>query len=148
MDIGAAAFWIFLAAVVIAVIWRNKHRESMRHETLRLLIEKNQKLDEAQLMELLRPTSPPSPEWIWGPKPKPGNAYRGMRAFGTILMFVALGLGIVGFWRGMMRGIHDESVLDIGSAVALVGMLGAGLFVACRFVTPPPSAENKGKQDL
>ncbi len=148
MNIGAAAFWIFLSAVVIAVIWRNKHRESMRHETLRLLIEKNQKLDEGQLAELLRPTPSPSPEWIWGPKPRPGDAYRGMRAIGIILVFVALGLGIVGFWRGMMLGIHDKSVLDIGTGVALVAMLGAGLFVASRFVTPPPSAENKGKQDL
>jgi hypothetical protein len=148
MEIGAAAFWICLAAVGIAIIWRNKHRESMRHETARLLIEKNQKLDEAQLAELLRPTPPPSPEWLWGPKPKPGAAYRMLRVFGTILVFVALGLVIVGFWRGLMLGIHDESVLEIGTAVAIVAMLGAGLFVASRFVVTLPSVENKGKQDL
>jgi peroxiredoxin len=41
MNIGAAAFLFFLAAVVIAVIWMNRHRESLRHETLRLLIEKD-----------------------------------------------------------------------------------------------------------
>lgn len=145
MNLGAAAFWMFLAAVVIAVIWRNKHREAMRHETLRLLIEKDQKLDEKQLAELLRPMPAPSPEWVWGPKPDPGDTYRSMRVLGAIMIFLALGLGIVTVWRGMILGLHSESVLDLGTGTALVAMIGAGLFFASRFVTPPPSVANKDK---
>ncbi len=98
MDLGAAAFWIFLAAIIVAGIWRKKHSEAVRHETVRLLIEKNQKLEDAQLKELLNPTPPPTPEWLI-PKHKPGEGYRVLRIFGTILIFIALGLTIACIWR-------------------------------------------------
>lgn len=136
---GAVAFWIFLAAVVVAVNWRKKHLESVRHETLRFLIEKNQKFDESQVTELLNPTPPPAPEWLVH---KPGYAYRGLRATGIVIIFVALGLGLVAFWRGMMLGFHDRSVLEIGTGVPMIAMVGIGLFVASRFCALPPSEEN------
>jgi hypothetical protein len=143
MDIGAAAFWIFLAAIIVACIWRKKHSEAVRHETARLIIEKNQKLDEAQLKELLNPTPPPPPEWLV-PKYRIGVGYRVLRISGTILMFIALGLVLVAFWRGMMLGIHDKSVLEIATGIPLIAMLGASLFVASRYVPPPPPDNKKG----
>ena len=143
MEIGAAAFWIFLAAVVVASHWRNKHREAMKHEMVRFLIEKNQRFDETQLRELLNPTPPPTPEWLVH---KPGYAYRGLRVIGAVLMFVALGLAVLALWRGMMIGMHERSVLEISTAVPLVAMLGAGLFFASRFCARPPS-ENKPSRD-
>jgi hypothetical protein len=145
LELGAAAFWIFLAAVVIAVIWRNKHREVIRHETLRLLIEKNQKIDETQLVQLLKPTPPPLPVWLWGPKPKPGDVYKGLRILGTILMFAAAGLGIVGVWRGLLLGMHEPFVLEIATAVPLLALLGLGLFVSSRFCSPPTTEEDKNE---
>ena len=111
MEIGAAAFWIFLAAIIVAGIWRKKHSEAVRHETVRLIIEKNQKIDEAQLKELLNPTPEPPPEWLIH-KAKVGTGYRVLRISGTIVMFLALGLVLVACWRGMMLGIHDRSVLE------------------------------------
>jgi hypothetical protein len=143
INLGVAAFWIFLAAIIIASIWRKKHREALRHETVRFLIEKNQKIDDAQLTQLLNPPPPPSPEWLVG---HTGDGYRVLRIFGTIIMFIALGLGLVFLWRGMMLGFHEKSVMEFGTAIPLVAVLGAGLFVASRFVTPPPSSENKNKQ--
>ena len=142
MDIGAAAFWIFLAAIIVAGIWRKKHSEAVRHETARLIIEKNQKIDEAQLKELLNPTPPPAPEWLV-PKYRVGVGYRGLRISGTILMFIALGLVLMACWRGMMLGIHEKSVLGIATGIPLVAMLGVGLFVASRYVHQPPPDDNK-----
>jgi hypothetical protein len=144
MDIGAAAFWIFLAAIIIGGMWRKKHSEERRHETVRLLIDKNVKIDEAQLKELLNPTPPPPPEWLF-PKYKQGIGYRVLRISGTIVLCIALGLGMMAIWRGIMLGFHDESVLDIGTAIPLVAMIGISLFVASRFVPRPTSDENKDK---
>jgi hypothetical protein len=143
MDLGTAAFWIFVAAAVVASIWKKKHSEALRHETVRLLIEKGQKLDEEQLGKLLNPEPP---DWM-GLKQKPGkrgNAYRGLRIIGTILIFIAIGLFFVCVWRGMMLGIQERSLLEIATAIPILVMAGIGLFVSSRFVPRPPSDENKG----
>lgn len=144
MNLGAAAFWFFVAAVVVAGIWKKKHGEALRHETVRLLIEKNQKIDEAQLAKLLNPEPP---DWMGlQPKPgKPGDAYRALRIIGTITMFVALGLLIACFWRVNMLGIHDKSVLGMATGIPIIAMVGFGVFVSARFVAPPPPGDNKGK---
>ena len=141
MDLGVVAFWTFVAAAVVMSMWRKKHSEAMRHETVRLMIEKDRKFDEEQLAKLLNPAPPPVPEWLIH-RHKPGEGYRVLRIFGTIMMFVALGLAIAGIWRGMVLGIHEESVLGIATAIPIVAMVGAGLFAASRFVKPP-SEETK-----
>jgi hypothetical protein len=140
MDLGIVAFWLFVAAAVVAYQWRNKNSEAMRHETFRLLIEKNQRLDEAQLAALLNPKPHEAPEWL---RSKPGNGYRTLRICGAITMFAALGLIIVGVWRGMLFGIYDPSVVGIATAIPLVALGGIGLFFASRFVAPPPSTGGK-----
>ncbi len=144
MDLGAVAFWIFVAAVVVAGIWKKKHSEAMRHETVRFLIEKNQKLDEAQLAKLLNPEPPDWAKYHFNPG-KPGDGYRVLRIFGTMVLFVALGLLIVCIWRGMMLGIHHKSVIEIATAVPIIATIGIGLFVASRFVPRPPPDENRGR---
>jgi hypothetical protein len=147
MNIGAAAFWLFLAAIIIGGMWRKKHSEALRHETLRLLIEKGQKIDEAQMREFLNPPPPiPSP-WTMPPKKKIGDVYRSLRVFGTIILFIALGLGIMCLWRGLMLGFHDRSVVEIGTGIPMVAVLGAGLFFSSRFVPKPPSESNRENQD-
>jgi hypothetical protein len=148
IEIGAAAFWLFVAAAVVGGMWRKKHSEAMRHETLRLLIEKGQKIDEAQLKELLNPPPPtPSPWAMPQPKNKIGDVYRSLRVFGTIILFIALGLGLMCLWRGLMLGFHDQSVVEVGTAIPMVAVIGAGLFFSSRFVPKPLSAINKEKQD-
>ena len=124
MNLGAAAFWLFLAAVAVVINWRNKHREAMKYEMARFLIERNPKVDEKQIMELLNPP-PPAPEWLVH---KPGYSYRGLRAIGATIMFIALGIALVAVWRGILLGMHDKSVLELSTAVPLLAALGAGLF--------------------
>lgn len=137
MNLGPVAFWLFVAAVVVAVQWRKKHREEMRHQTIRFMIEKNQKLDEKQIAELLNP-NPQPPEWflrtVVTDSMKPGSGYRGMRIVGTILLFVALGLALMAVWQGIMLGMYHTSVREIGLGVPMVAMLGIGFFVASRFM--------------
>ncbi len=115
----------------------------MRHETMRLLIEKNQNLDEEQLKELLSPCPNPTPFWVMQSLHKPGDAYKGLRAFGSIIMFIALGLCIAAVWVGSLRGTHDPTVVGIGIAVPIVALVGAGLFFASRFAAKPLSDEDK-----
>ncbi len=146
MDLGAMGFWIFLTAVVVASIWKKKHVEAMRHETVRLMIEKNQRVDDSQLAKILNPDPPKPPEWMGlQSKPgRPGDAYRALRIIGTLLLFVALGLLIVAVWRGMILGMAEESVLGIATGIPIIAMLGAGFFAASRYVALPPD-ENRGK---
>jgi hypothetical protein len=133
---AAMGFWIFLAVVVIARAAKKINGDKLKHETLRLLIEKNQKLDEAQLKELLNPAPSPPPEWLF-PRQDPGDAYKFLRVSGVIIVFIALGLLIAGIWRGAMLGCHNDSVVNAVAGVALIGMLGAGLFVSSRFLARP-----------
>jgi hypothetical protein len=137
---GAAAFWIFLAVVVIMVNWKKKNQESLRHETIRFLVEKNQRLDDAQLSELLNPKPAPPPEWLVH---KHGYSYRGLRATGVIFMFLAIGLSIATAWCAILLGMNHQSVLGLGIVVPLIAMTGIGLFFSARFVTPPPPDENR-----
>ena len=75
---AAAAFWIALAIVLVANSWRSARVESLRHETLRRLIEKNGTLDAATLKDLLYPPHPPHPPLPpghpWAQR-RPGEGY-------------------------------------------------------------------------
>jgi hypothetical protein len=142
---AALGFWLFLAVIVIAGALKKMNGDKLKHETMRLLIEKNQKLDELQLKELINPTPLPSPEWIIG-RSTPGDAYRGARVAGTILIFIALGLFIACISR-VVVGVHDKSTLDLWAGVVVLAMLGIGLFVSSRFL-PRPSDEHKDNKGL
>jgi hypothetical protein len=50
-------------------------------------------------------------------------------------------------WRGVMLGFHDQSVVEIGTAIPMVAVLGIGFFFSSRFVPKPYSELNKEKQD-
>jgi len=135
---AAAAFWIALAAVLVANSWRSQRVESLRHETLRLLIQRDGKLDPAQLKDLLYPPHPPLPPGHPWAKRRPGEGYRVLRVFGTILMSAAFGVGALVAGIGIAQGEQNTIAAGIGAAV-FVFLLGAGLFSASRFVAPPES---------
>lgn len=63
-NVGSAAFWIMIAAIVVAGDWLRARREALKHETLRLIIEKTGHVDEAQLKALFQP---PTPGWLHEP---------------------------------------------------------------------------------
>jgi hypothetical protein len=96
---------------------------------------------------LMNPPPPPSPEWLTGPKGRQGDGYRALRIIGVMLLFIAVGLGLMAVWRGVFLGFADKSVMNIGTGIPLIVMLGAGLFFSSRFVPKPPS-DNDEKQRL
>jgi hypothetical protein len=125
MDIGAAAFWISTAAVMIAVGWFASRSEAEKHETLRRLIEKTGTVDEEKWKELFNPQSLP------GHLRSPGEGYRMLRVTGTIVMFGAVGLAVFFLLIDMPSTVSGMAI------AAGVALFGAGLFFSSRFATPP-----------
>jgi hypothetical protein len=135
-NLGAAAFWLFIAAVVAISSWEKTRRNAEKHETLRRMMDKTGAIDEARLKDLFA-APPPSP---WVPKPpEAGSGYRFLLVAGTILMFTAGGL-IAFFLILENTGAvgHDSAMIGLASTT-IVALLGAGMFVSARFVRPPPN---------
>lgn len=139
---AVAAFWLALAAVLVANRWRTRHVEAERHRTIRLLIEKEPHVDLEKIKELLYPTPPPM---AW-PQPMalppnhplmrgedPEHHYGLLRMWGTILMIGAVGLGAVIVGGGLAQGV--TSIVPFGAgATVFCFLVGAGLFFSARFV--------------
>lgn len=140
---GVAAFWLALAAVIIAGSWRKKMKEQMRHETVRLLIEKGEPLDQEQLRELLNPTPPPLPaHHPWLRRHEAPSGFKQFRMVGTILMIAAPGLAAmiagIGFSEGTPRTV--AAALGVG---VFVFLLGVAFFFVSRFVASTGKPEHE-----
>jgi len=147
MELGAAAFWIFVGACVVAGIWRQKNSEAIRHETLRQLIAKEQKLDEEQIEKLLNPAR--GSGWAAFQEHShmaPGSGYRALRIFGSIAIFVSFGLAIAAAWQRLLRGQINEDVAGLGTAASILIMIGIGLLFSSRFAPKPPKDEDAEKK--
>jgi hypothetical protein len=134
-NMALTAFWIALAAVLIANRWRHKHLEAMRHETIRLLLQTKGDIELAEVKALLNPPRPPPPALPPGhpwARFRPDARYKAMRSGGSILMFAALGLGALIAGIGIARDQPLVVPAAVGAAV-FVFLLGAGLFFASRF---------------
>jgi hypothetical protein len=141
ISIGAAAFWIALAAVLISGGYFNFRRERLRQETLLRLVERTGQLDEQQV-KALYPPPPPLPAHVWGPPEYP-DGRRSLKVFGTVALSIAAGLGIfflILFNMGT-PGMQQNAVWGFGWS-ALIACFGIGLFVAARFVRPPIKAQH------
>ena len=136
---GVAAFWIALAAVIIAGTWRKRHAESLRHETLRLLIEKKPALEVEELRDLLNPPQPKVPEGHpWATRSEPGEGYRIMRVSATVLMISSVGLGALIFGVATAQDVPFPNATAAASGLgALLLIVGIALFVASRFLPRP-----------
>ena len=134
-DFGALGFWMFVAALVVAGIWKEARQQAEKHETLRRLVEKTGTIDEARLKELFSAAP--------GEETRPGGGYRALRIIGTILMFLAPGLAIIFVTIGIMFGDRQAfAALAIAAATALVGL---GVFFSSRFAEPPPGPQYEQK---
>jgi len=136
---GVVAFWIALAAVLIAGGWANTRREAQKHETLRKLIEKGGAIDEAQIRALFYPPIPSGVPWWVKPRTQ-GDAYRGLRVVGTIAMCVAIGL-IVFFTPLWLRGTEEDAMVGVAFGV-ITFAAGAGCFLASFFTERPHERRN------
>ena len=126
-----SVFWVFIAFCVFIAAWKHKKMETLRQETARLLIEKNPTIDSDMLAQLLNPLTPSI---------KTGTAFRMMRAIGTIVVSVGLGLWIMGFWFAFGSGDRDF-ITALGGPASLVAVIGAGIIFAARFMPRPPAKD-------
>jgi hypothetical protein len=141
IGIGAAAFWIALAAVLITGGYFNFRRERLRQETLLRLVEKTGQLDEQQIRALY-PPPPPLPAHVWGPPEYP-DGRRILKVFGTVALSFAAGLAIfflILFNMGT-PGMQLNAIWGFAWS-ALIACFGVGLFVAARFVRPPIKSQH------
>jgi hypothetical protein len=133
------AFWIALAAVIIAVAVTSnisaQRSSQVKHETIRLMLEKGEKVDDKLLLELLKPAPPPKK------RDPSGDIYRFMRVIGTLMLFAGPGVTAIVSLNGYMRDQPHTVVtgLAIGFLIVLVG---AGLNYASRYLTQPGSRDS------
>ena len=144
ISLGAAAFWIALAAVLIANGINRVRRERLRQETLLKLVEKTGRLDEETIKTLFPPPPPHAPH-AFGPPPRQPDGRRGLKIFATIVLSIAAGIATFAsiIWQFGPPQAQDPFIPVVPYAVAaLIACVGAGLFVAVRFVRPPPDERN------
>jgi hypothetical protein len=127
----AAAFWIALAAVIIAGAYFRSLREATKHETLRRIVEKTGQVDERQFKALFEP--PPS-VWLTRRPRAVGRGYRALRILGTVLMFIAAGLALFFTIFAQTGAQHWNAVLVGYAASSLILLIGAGVFFCSRFM--------------
>lgn len=138
MDIGlgAAAFWIALAAVLIAGGWHKLRREQLKQETLLRLIERTGTLDEAQVKALFPP--PPATPWppAWHLKSDPNEGKLVLRGFGVVITFIAVGVAVL-FTVMLNFGTPPQQAAAVPGlgAAGLVACIGLGFLVASKFAT-------------
>src|SRR3954451_12420515 len=81
--VGAAGFWLFVAAIVVSAVLSQalKHRETQK--TIRLAIEKGQSLDPETVGRLLSSNGPPPPSRF------------GLAAGGLVMVCIGIGFGLM-----------------------------------------------------
>jgi len=134
---AVAAFWFAVAAFIVVGALNARRGYELKHETIRLMLEKGEKIDDALLRDLVSP-----PKWHTAHPQPIGAGYTAMRVIGTMLLFAAPGIALL-----VILAPHGQStpaVAPVGAAIGiLVLLLGIGLHVACRFVTPPPARDGR-----
>jgi hypothetical protein len=129
---GAAAFWISLALVVIAAMFFRWRSEQTKHETLRQIVEKTGQVNEAQFKTLFEP----APN-AFTRVPPPGGGYRALRVVGLLLIFISVGVAFLFLIIGW-SGTQPWNRAAIGCAAATIpALLGIGLFVSSRLLPRP-----------
>jgi hypothetical protein len=112
--LAAMSFWCFIAAVVVAGIWSEVRKRDAQHETMRRIVESGQPLDEAVVDKIFQGDN---------------RIDRDLMTGGLIVIFVAPGLAILGWFLGNVSDTAFTALLGVSLLVAFVGI---GLLVASR----------------
>ncbi len=113
--LAALGCWLFLAAMVVAGIWSGARKRESLQETLRRVVESGQHLDVAVIDRMLGAS---------GGNERPD---RELKVAGIIVMFVAPGLSVLGWFMGRF----NDKIFDVMIGVSfLVLIVGIGLYVA------------------
>lgn len=107
---------MFLAAVVVAGIWESSRKREVQHETLRRMIESGQAIDPALMDKLLGGSR---------------RLDRDLKAAGLIVLFVAPGLALLGWFVSLQAA---KWLLPMLGVAALVACISIGLLVAAKFL--------------
>ncbi len=114
VGIASAAFWAFIAAIILGGIWSDIRKRETKNETLRRVIESGQPIDPAILNKL-----------VGGDK----RLDISLKVAGIITLFVAPGLAVLGWFIGK---IAPASMIPILGAASLIAFVGVGLLVAAK----------------
>lgn len=119
MSIGAGlaslAFWGFIAVIVVAGIWSSIRRREVQHETLRRTIESGQSLNPELIQKILSQGRE--------------RLDRDLMASGLIMLFIAPGLAILGWF---LSSLAPEAFMPLLGVSALVVCISIGLMVAAK----------------
>jgi len=133
MAIGVA-FWIAVAAVLIAGGWFKSRNDAQKYATLRTIIEKNGTADEAQLRTLFGPVAK---------QPGPGDLCAFLRIIGTIVLSTAVGLLL--FFTIYRQAVNvQDGTIGLASTL-IVAAVGTGFFLSSRFVDPARAGTIRGR---
>jgi hypothetical protein len=136
LDIGGAAFWIFLAVVLWASHWEKARRNAEKHETLRRIIEKTGAIDEATLKEVFAP--PPASDWWKSPPSVPGSGARALRITGCIFMGIGAALATFSAIIRLFGSPSGQNGSTIGLAMSFaIIFLGLAIFFSSRYASRP-----------
>jgi hypothetical protein len=114
--LAALGFWLFLAAIVVANVLAASRKRESQQETLRRIVESGQHLDVAVIDRMLGANG--------GSERRPD---RELKVSGLIVMFVAPGLSVLGWFLGRFNDKIFELMIGIGLLVLIIGI---GLYVA------------------
>jgi hypothetical protein len=135
-DWGGFAFWMFIAACVVAGAWEKIRKNAEKHETLRTIIQKTGTVDEAKLKELF---SAPTSDWS---SEKPGDGYRALRVIGLIIMGIG-GAAMLAFAGMGQFNVMEQDDSTRGVIISLAGtFVGLAIFWSSRYAEPPPGPRN------
>jgi hypothetical protein len=114
--LAAAAFWGFIAVVVVAGVWREVAMRREAETTIRLAIEKGQQLDPATIDKLLSS----------GSNRKRGGA-DALMVGGGLTLATGLGLPILGYF--ISRGGDGDAFYPLLGSGLLVSLVGAAMLI-------------------
>lgn len=143
---AAAAFWIGLAAFLIAAGYFKSRSEAHRHETLRRVIEKTGAVDEERLRELMQPPPPDFSRNPWATPP--GYYYKCLRGFGLVILAAAAGIAIFFTIAGYGAAISTGDIYIGYGAASIVAMVGLGIFLSARYCDKPPGKDAARKNPV
>jgi hypothetical protein len=126
-------FWIAIAAISIFGMYFARRAQELRHETLRLMVEKGEKIDEPVLRELLGPPDQAA-------RQNRQQTYLGLRISAVILFCIAPGLVILFLTIGAAAEKPGLQILGLGVGV-LVALVGLGLHIGSKIVKGLPEQE-------
>jgi hypothetical protein len=136
-DMEWFGFWMAVSAFIVMGALNARRGYEARHETIRLMLEKGEKVDPQLLQDLLKPVPKFTPR-----QPPAGETYAALRVIGTIALFLAPSITTL-IILPALPGADVRQVM-IGISVGIVLLMGGlGFHFCTRFVTPPPKQVQK-----